>query len=137
MKKRIFLLSLFLVIGLVSCNNENDNKVEEVKSYNVTFHYHDGSTKKVTVNENEKVSDIGEDSLCEKDEKLFDGWYLEDSIYDFNSLVTKDIDLYSKCTPYSEIVTSIRWEFNAKIKNHDVYKERDTKNTSLIIIVTT
>lgn len=74
----------------------------EPTTFIVTFD-NDGETIEVKVNENERVEKIE----VSKEGYIFDGWFLGNKLYDFDSKVTKDITLkasYSKNISYYEIL---------------------------------
>lgn len=68
------------------------------KEYKVT--YMDGENKfyEETVNHNEKANGPSDDPV--KSHNIFLGWYLNDSLFDFDTLITEDITLESK---YEEV----------------------------------
>ena len=62
--------------------------------HTVTFNSNDGSSvPKEIVKDNELAH---EPTIPERNEYKFDGWYLDDSKYDFREAVTKDITLVAK-----------------------------------------
>ncbi len=71
--------------------SDNSN-INTLKEYTVTFSY-DGKTKKVKVNEGDKVTPITSPS---KDGYKFIGWYIDNQEYDFSTIVTNDLKLEAK-----------------------------------------
>lgn len=76
-----------------------------VKTYTITFNFGD-EIKTVSVKENEKVTIPKE--TPKKEKYKFLGWYIGDSLYDFDTPVTKDL------------VISAKFEKNRIIINYDL-----------------
>lgn len=87
MKKLICIIPLIVfMIALCSCNNKKEAIVNE---YLVTFVSFNEEVKKIVVKENELVSSLLiEDEYCE-----FNGWYKDNTLFDFTTPITCDIDL--------------------------------------------
>lgn len=69
-------------------------KVDEVTKYTVTFDSNGGSSvQSVTINEGEKVTKPADPT---KDGYIFLGWFLNDVLYNFDTVVTNNITLVAK-----------------------------------------
>ena len=64
-----------------------------IKTYTITFDFGD-EVKTVSVKEGEKVSKPKE--IPHKEKHKFLGWYLGDTLYDFNSAVSSDLTIVAK-----------------------------------------
>ena len=87
LKIAVLVLMLCLVITGCGCSKKSD-------TYTVKFDSDGGS--KVTTQEVKKGDSVEEPNDPTKKGYIFDGWYVEDEEYDFNSKVTKGITLKAK-----------------------------------------
>lgn len=103
---------------LLSC----DNQIEEIKdasSYIVSLDYNDGSEiVNLSVNENEKIECP---NVKPRDGYEFKGWYDGDILFDFNSIINKDILLKAKWRADSNISF---WTFESP-QDYDIETEYD------------
>ena len=76
-----------------------------IKTYTVSFNSNDGSTvDNITVNHGEKVT---APKAPTKDGYLFAGWYLGETAYDFNGVVTADVELTAEWTPIEYTISYV------------------------------
>ena len=76
--------------------------IYEINKYTVTFMDGENKFAEKKVNYNEKVNQL--ETNPNKEHYIFTGWTLNNEEYDFNTLVTKDIVLYSS---YEEVIAPI------------------------------
>lgn len=94
MQKKLFkslsiVFVILMMITLVSCS----------KKYKVTFMVDDTTYKVVEIKKNEIASFIDAPS---KENFTFDGWYFDNSKYNFSSKITKDVTLVAKYISFCE-----------------------------------
>ena len=83
MKKTIKLLFILLtMLFLVGCAKKHEVKFSS-----------NGEEKVVSVKDGEKVEKVEPESYADH---VFNGWYLDEELFDFNSPITKDIKLVAK-----------------------------------------
>lgn len=96
MKKFVFLIfALIFTLVLIGCN---DNPIED-KFYKVSFVIEEEAIKEVNVKENNKVD---KPTDPEKENCQFIGWYSDDLLFDFETLITNDIMLTAKFVELTE-----------------------------------
>jgi len=111
--KKIFLLiaATALLAGVFTSCKKDEEVAPEVK-YKVTFNAMDGmfsngkSTKDTTVLSGSKVTKPSENPVLAG--SVFDNWYADslfNTVYDFNTAVTKDLTIYAKYTPTEKSMT--------------------------------
>ena len=76
-----------------------------IKTYTVSFNSNDGSTvDNITVNHGEKVT---APKAPTKNGYAFAGWYVGDIAYDFNGVVTADVELTAEWTPIEYTISYV------------------------------
>jgi hypothetical protein len=85
--------------------------------YVVSFHYGDGSVRTVNVTQGATVENPGADTTLTA--ARFDGWYLNDSLYDFSALVNSNLTLVSKSTAYVDIPCTVYFDAGEDYKYSD------------------
>ena len=87
-----------------------------VKRYTVTFN-NDGKTTTQTVLENDKIS---QPAVPSKTGYRFDGWYLNNKKYDFNSKVTSNITLIAKFTVLTKYTVTFNSDGGSSVASQTV-----------------
>lgn len=93
--------------------SSENSEAGELKYATVTLHYPDQSTQQETVKRDTKFSDPimeGED----ENGKYVVKWYTDaelTTLYDFDSVVSKDIDLYGKYHYYEDNKVGVTWNY--------------------------
>ena len=134
--KTLFTLAVACLLTLVGCNQQNgknpdvggggvpDTPIDvPATEYSVIFEFADGSTREVTVKENETVTNIGEDGTVSENER-WDGWYLNGEPYDFSTPVTGNIILTSHTTKFEDIKIKVSYYEDSAVDALD----RNAKN---------
>lgn len=100
-----------------------DWKKEQIKTYKVTFEYNNGTKKlEINIEENDKVSKPDNPTKSGYD---FLGWYLNDEKYDFETLISSDINLVAK---WKKKTTNISNTNTNKTQNSSTQND-NTNNT--------
>lgn len=117
--------------GVLNSNHYNSLQANEVISTYIVSFNNDGNITEVVVNSGDKVS---EPTNPTKAGYTFDGWYLEDSLYDFNKEVTSNITLTAKWTINSAtpvIDETITYSFRYSSNENFINPEADNKTTTV------
>ena len=110
MKKRKLIATMIILgsLSLASCSyiqmpsNKPNEETPETQTYTITF-INDDATNTITINENNKISKPNDPI---KEGYSFIGWYLNDTLFDFNTLITSNITLTAKYQKNTSPVTS-------------------------------
>ena len=89
--------------------------LDEVKTVTATFHYPDGTTKQETVELNTKLFEPQFEDTDEEGRKRGIKWYTDEAnttLYDFNTDVTQDLDLYGAYYYLEESETKVTITFH-------------------------
>lgn len=106
---------------------EEDNKEDEVKTttYKVTLDI-DGVKTTIKVKEN---NTLAVPATPTKEGYTFEGWYLNDEVYNFNSKVTKNITLVAKWTKNPVISYTIEKLTDSVLGQVKIYVTKDDVKT--------
>ena len=99
MRRKFFLLLIFVAFGIVSCKTDNPDSENILQKFSVTFDSDGGSKVKGQVIESGKTATKPENPT--KDGYDFEVWVLEDSPFDFSTLIISDITLKAKWTKHT------------------------------------
>lgn len=100
--------------------------LDDVKTVTATFHYPDGTTKQETVELNTKLFEPQFEDTDEEGRKRGIKWYTDEAntiLYDFNTDVTQDLDLYGAYYYLEEPETKVTITFH--------YPDGKTETTSI------
>ena len=87
MRKFVYILVILLAFIFIGCDNESN-------CYTIVFETNGGTViNGQTIDENEKVTRPADPT---KEGYTFSGWYLNDELYDFETLVTSNLTLTAK-----------------------------------------
>lgn len=90
---------------------EEANSGTSYTSYNITFHYNDGITNDSVVASSTSTGKISKPSDPTWEGHAFSGWYSDnntfENLFDFNSVIASDCDVYAKWLSDSDIATSV------------------------------
>ena len=99
MRRKFFLLLIFVAFGIVSCKTDNPDSENILQKFSVTFDSDGGSKVKGQVIESGKTATKPENPT--KDGYDFEVWVLEESPFDFSTLIISDITLKAKWTKHT------------------------------------
>lgn len=110
----LFVLTLLVSIGLVSCKN---NKLEEKYIVSFITGFDDLVVEKQLVVKNERAI---EPPLLEKIGYEFKGWFIEDDKFSFSTKIKKDLVLTAKWDEVKVVRVSFDYGYDNKIDVEDV-----------------
>ncbi len=97
MRRKFFLLLIFVAFGIVSCKTDNPDSENILQKFSVTFDSDGGSKVKGQVIESGKTATKPEDP--KKTGYTFIDWYKDDTPFDFTKTITSGITLTAKWKP--------------------------------------
>ena len=90
MKKIFYFVCIIFISFFSSCKKENVSEEPKDVFYNVSFYDGETEVSSFSIKENERVNKIND---LTKEGYFFLGWKLNDTLYDFDLPVSKDIKL--------------------------------------------
>lgn len=113
------IIVLFCIIGALLYNNKT-NKTKQ-KEYTIVYNYnYDGKTKKVIIGNNKKVEDL----KITRENYAFEGWYLNNKLYDFTKPINKNLILVAKWKKLKEdeVVITFDSDGGTQVENQIIKK---------------